>query len=118
MARFHDKVGFLIPNDDQTTGIASNKAVERPCYGTILEHTKRWDGGDKKNSDLRLDARIEIIANDYVRKHIQYIAYVHYLNYYWTVESFTPSFPRIVLNIGGVWNGEIAASSQASHTCP
>ena len=117
MARFHDKVGFLIPMDDQTTGIASNKAVERPCYGTVLEHSRRWNSGDNKNDDLTLDVQIEITANPFIREHIKDIAYVHYLGGYWKVESFKPAFPNIILNIGGVWNGETAASAAASHAC-
>ena len=117
MARFHDKVGFLISVDDQNTGIASPNVVEWPCYGTVLEHSRRWNSGDNKNDDTTLDVQIEITANPFIRRHIKNIAYVHYLDGYWKIESFRPSFPNIILNIGGVWNGETAASTAASHSC-
>ena len=43
MARYHGKVGFLIPEDNQETGVARERAVEKPFFGTVIEHTRRWD---------------------------------------------------------------------------
>ena len=117
MAVFHDNVGFLIPDDNVQTGIADYKAVEKPCYGTILEDHRRWVPADKKNDDLVMDVQIEITANTYIRNHIGEIAYIHYLGQYWKVESIRPKLPKITLNVGGVWHGKTATPRQASRTC-
>lgn len=117
MAVFHDKVGFLISNDNVQTGIADYLAVEKPCYGTIPENRRRWVPADQKNDNLVLDVQIEITANTYIRNHIGDIAYVHYLGQYWKVESIRPNFPKVVLSIGGVWNGKTATPRQTSHAC-
>ena len=115
MARFHDKVGFLIPIDNQETGIVSTKAVERSYYGRVLEHTRRWDSSEHLNDDLRHSNQIAITANDYAFKHMSSIAYVHWMHGYWKVDSIRVKAPEIVLTLGGVWNGTTAASAKTAH---
>ena len=79
MARYHDKVGFLIFEDDQTTGIASSTVVERPYYGEVLDHTRRWDSTEHISDDLVLSNQIKITANDYAYAHMSSIAYARWM---------------------------------------
>lgn len=110
MARFHDKVGFLIPQDDQETGISEPRAVEKTHYGKVLEHTRRWTSTEHTNDDLTVSNQIAITAKDFSFRHMSSIAYVHWMGGYWKVESIRVKPPEIVLTLGGVWNGPTAAS--------
>ena len=114
MARFHDKVGFLICLDYQDTGIAENRAVERPYYGRIIEHTRRWEENDHINDDLNISNQIAITANDYAFKHASSIAYVHFMGGYWKVTSIRIKHPEIILSLGGVWNGPTESSASTA----
>lgn len=114
MARFHDKVGFLIHHDDQVTGISSAEAVERPYYGRIIENSRRWAPSEHPNDDLVLSNQIAITANDYAFKHMSSIAYVRYMGGYWKVDSIKVRVPEIILTLGGVWNGPTGSSANAS----
>lgn len=107
---FHDKVGFLLYDDNVQTGISKKVPVEKPYYGTVLEHSRRWSPNDHPNDDLTLANQIKITANGYAFKHIRYIAYVHYMGGYWKVDSIRVQSPNIILSIGGVWNGPTAAA--------
>ena len=111
MARFHDYVGFLIPTDDQRTGISTDRVIERPYYGKILEHTRRWESTDHVNDDLTIANQISITANDYAFSHASAIAYVHFMGGYWKVTSIRIKAPEIVLTLGGVWNGPTGATA-------
>ena len=111
MAKFHDRVGFLIPKDDQKTGMATEFPVERPYYGRILEHTRRWESTEHVNDDLAISNQIAITANDYAFKHMSSIAYVRFMGGYWKVTSIRVKAPEIVLTLGGVWNGQTAATA-------
>ena len=113
MARFHDMVGFLIPVDDQRTGLSTNRVVERPYYGKILEHTRRWESSDHVNDDLNISNQISITANDYAFKHMSAIAYVRFMGGYWKVSSIRIKGPEIVLTLGGVWNGQVGSTAAA-----
>lgn len=111
MARFHDKVGFLIPRDNQETGIADLVPVEKPYYGKILEHSRKWDSSDHVNDDLTISNQIAITANDYAFKHLSSIGYVRWNYAYWKVTSMRVKGPEIILTLGGVWNGSTAATA-------
>lgn len=105
MAKFRGKVGFLIPQDDQTTGIATEVPVEKLFYGKILEHTRRWDNGDHVNDDLTVANQISIVATDYAFQYMSAIRYVYFMGSAWTVTSMRVKHPEIILTLGGVWNG-------------
>lgn len=111
MARFHDKVGFLIPKDDQETGIADTVPVEKSYYGKILEHSRRWETGDNLNDDLSVSNQIAITANDYAFRYMSSIGYVRWKCAYWKVVSLRVKGPEIILTLGGVWNGPTAAAA-------
>ena len=111
MARFHDKVGFLIPVDNQETGIATEHAVERPYYGRILEHSRRWDSSEHVNDDLTISNQIAITANDFAFQHMSSIGYVRWKRGCLKVSSLRVKGPEIVLTLGGVWNGPTAATA-------
>ena len=113
MARFHDRVGFLIPIENESTGIATNRAVERPYYGRIIEHTRRWEQNDHVNDDLSISNQIAITANDWTFKHTQHIAYARFMGGYWKVTSVRIKAPEIILTLGGVWNGPVESTAAA-----
>lgn len=114
MAKFHDKVGFLISYDNQRTGMVETRAIERPYYGRILEHTRRWDSSEHVNDDLSVSNQIAITANDYAFKHMSSIAYVKFMGGYWKVASIRIKHPEIILTLGGVWNGQTGSSARAN----
>lgn len=118
MARFHDRVGFLIPVDNEETGISTHRAVERPYYGRVIEHTRRWESTDHLNDDLALSNQIAITANDYAFKHMSSIAYVKYMGGYWKVDSIRVKAPEIILTLGGVWNGPVGSAAGSLNPCP
>ena len=113
MARYHGKVGFLIPTDNQETGIAEPEAVEKPFFGKIIEHTRRWETTDHLNDDLALNNQISITANDFAFEHASSIAYAEFMGDFWKVSSIRVKRPEIILTLGGVWNGQTAASGEA-----
>lgn len=113
MARYHDKVGFLIPIENEQTGMATNRAVERPYYGRIIEHTRRWEQTDHVTDDLSISNQIAITANDYAFKHMSSIAYARFMGGYWKVTSIKLKAPEIILTLGGVWNGPTESSATA-----
>lgn len=110
MAKFHDKVGFLIPKDNQETGISESKAVEKTYYGKVLEHTRRWESTENINDNLTVSNQIAITANDFSFKYMSCIAYVKWMRGLWKVTSIRVKHPEIILTLGGVWNGPTAAS--------
>lgn len=110
MARYYGRVGFKIAEDDQTTGIVRNTVVEKPYFGRIIEHSRKWQGSDSATDDLVLANQIAITANDYAFNHATAIAYAVYMNGRWKVTDIRIKRPEIILTLGGIYNGPKPAS--------
>ena len=106
MARFHGKVGFTIPEDNQETGIARNRVVEKPFFGRVIEHSRRWQSSDVVTDDLQLGNQIEITGNDYSFRYASAITYCEFMGGLWKVTGIRIHRPNITLTLGGVYNGE------------
>lgn len=107
MARFHDKVGFLIEENDQVTGISRRTVVEKPFYGRIIEPGRRFQSAENGAEDLVIGNQIAITANDYAFQHSSSITHVHYMGANWKVTAIRIKAPEIILTLGGVYNGPI-----------
>lgn len=107
MARFFGIVGFEDGEHEVEPGIwVPAQMIERNYFGTVLKRQRKWDGSSEGvNDDVNLTNRISIVADDYMHHHLSAIKYVILYDTYWKVVSFEIQRPRIILNLGGVWNG-------------
>lgn len=114
MARFYGPIGFDMGDYEDPNDPGAYKhggIVERSYYGNVLKHTRKWDTGTGVNDDLTVTNRISIVADDYTYQHCSGIRYVRWMGACWKVVSFDVDRPRIILNLGGVWNGHTAATA-------
>lgn|SRR5512135_1427462 len=106
MAKFHGIIGYVKHEESETApGSYSEVITERPCSGDILRNTKRWENGDKVNDNLTVDNRFSIIADEYAISNIQIMRYLKIMGSSWKITSFEIQRPRIILTVGGVYNG-------------
>lgn len=104
MARFYDRVGYVLP-DAHVNGVLTDNIVERSLYGDILEERSSLEPSDKVNDDVRLQHRISVLADAYALENYSHIKYVYLMGTRWTVQSVTLNRPRLILALGGVYNG-------------
>lgn len=112
MAKFSGKVGFFeTAEESPDSGVYKEKVIERSYYGDIVRSTKRFDNlGNSVNPNLSVNVQISIVADPYARTNFMYIRYAEYMGVRWTVISADPEYPRILLTLGGVYNGERSSS--------
>ena len=105
MAKYSGKVGF-ITTEETPNGVWVSVPVERPYYGDLTRNHKRWNNGQTVNSDMVLQNEISIVADPYAMQNFQTIRYVEFMGSVWEVTAVDVQYPRLVLSIGGVYNGE------------
>lgn len=108
MAKYNGKVGFAetseIPPD---SGIFKEVITEKgPYHGDILDSTGRMVLADNINVDIKVTNRISIIADPYARMNYHSIRYAYYMGLKWRVSSVQAVYPRLILNLGDVYNAE------------
>lgn len=110
MTRFKGKVGFVI-KDQYVDDVRKTIVVEREFTGEILNETLSYVQDDKVYDDKRFSERISIVAAELydIEKYTD-IRYVVKSGTRWSVVSTqAASRPRLILSLGGVYNGEIPA---------
>lgn len=107
MAKFYGKIGF-IDTSETSPGVWTSNPVERNYYGDFTRNHKRWENSQNVNDNLTLQNEISIVADPYAMDHFQNIRYVEFMNTVWKVTAVDVQYPRLVLSIGGVYNGEQA----------
>lgn len=104
MAKFHGKVGY-VHTEETAPGVHTEVVVEKVHYGDILYNSRHWATSDNLNDNLVLSNRISIIGTDYAYENFQSIRYVEYMGANWKVNYIEVQRPRLILNLGDVYNG-------------
>ena len=103
--KFSGNIGF-VHTEEVRTGIWKDVAVEKHYHGDVLRKMVRWQTAEKATDDININNEISIVANPYVYDHLHEIRYVVWRNAAWKVTSIEDRRPRVILQIGGVYNGD------------
>lgn len=104
MAKFHGEIGYVI-STETAPGVWTDVVTKRNYYGDVIRESRRWSEANKVNDDLVLNNRISIIANDFALMNLSEMRFVKWSGKYWKISSFEVQRPRIILSLGGVYNG-------------
>lgn len=108
MAKWSGKVGY-VKSVEVSRGIFEEEPTERPYRGDLLENNIRvQQSSDSTNSNTNMSLDISIISDSFAIDNIAWIRYVEYKGSFWSVTNVKPGRPRIVLTIGGLYNGQKA----------
>lgn len=119
MAKFFGPVGFVATEEDPPgSGIWVEVATEKNYRGEVLKNIRSWDSSQYLNDNLNIRNSISIVADPYIQNKIESIRYVKWLGSYWKVTDVEVQRPRLVLSLGGVYNGPTAGTSGHSEEHP
>lgn len=104
MARFSGLVGYG-ENVETVPGVYADRIVELPYFGDVVRNTRTSQQGDTVNNDLSVGNSISIVADAYANEHFFAIRYVVWAGVKWTVPDVEVQAPRLILRLGGVYNG-------------
>lgn len=106
MARYHGVVGYgQDVEDPPDSGVWKTMITERSYTGDVIRNLKQSNEGEGLNDDISVSNSISIVADDYAIQHLSMIKYVDWQGVSWTVTSVEVRAPRLILNIGSVYNG-------------
>jgi hypothetical protein len=119
MSLFYGPIGFVdTVEDPEGSGIWVEKPIARMYRGEVSRNVKRWDNGDQVNPNLNISNTISIVADPYLNDHLNSTRYIGWLGGYWSISSVDVEPPRLVLSIGGVYNGPTAKTTGTSKEYP
>jgi hypothetical protein len=104
MAKFHGNIGF-VSSVETAPGVWTDVPNERVYYGEVIRQTKEWSQASQVNDNLTLGNRITVIGDDFANLNFATMRYVIWGGQYWKISSIEIQRPRLILSLGGLYNG-------------
>lgn len=105
MAKYHGKIGF-VTFKETAPSVMTEIPIEREYFGDVTRISKRWEKGEHLNDNLQVNNQFSIVADAYARDNLFAIRYITWMGSRWQVTSAEVQYPRLILTIGGVYNGQ------------
>jgi hypothetical protein len=105
MAKFYGKVGYAV-SYETTPGVWTDKIRELVYRGDVNRVKSRWESSGDRNDDLTINNEFSIIADAYAYQNFARIKYIEWMNEKWKVTSVEVQRPRLIIQIGGIYNGD------------
>lgn len=112
MAKFYGVVGYA-GIVDKGHGVFEEEIVSERMYrGDVTRIVRRFENGESLNDNLTVSNEISIVADAYAYEHFYNIRYVQWSGARWKVSNVEVQRPRLILSIGGVYNGPAGGPTQ------
>jgi len=107
VARFRGAVGYAdgTVETPSGSGIWVEQIVEFQYTGDVVRNNRKLEEAEKVNLDISVGNSISIVADAYANEHFFAIRYVQWSGTLWTVVNVDVQSPRLLLRLGGVYNG-------------
>lgn len=105
--RYSGKFGYAVPTET-APGVWEDVITERDYIGDVVQRTEVLEG-DSVLPSYRTTTSISVLSDGVLKQNYADLRYVTYAGERWTVASAVLQPPRIVVYIGEVYNGPIAA---------
>lgn len=113
MAKFYGKVGY-VEVTETAPGVWTETPTERSYYGDVTRNTRRLENGEHLNDNVVVNNMISIVADAYAYNHFFAMRYVKWMGAAWKITNVQVEKPRLILTVGGVYNGITVESSDDS----
>ena len=105
MAKFYGPIGF-VETVETNPSVWEERIIERSYYGDVLRNSRRWQSSENLNDNLEINNQISIVADAYANKTFHAMRYIVWQGVAWKINYVEVRHPRLLLTIGGVYNGE------------
>lgn len=105
MAKWFGVIGYAEQVETEP-GVWKETITEREYFGDMTRNTRRLQSTDQLNDDISISNEISIVSDPYANENFHSMRYATYMGTKWKITSVEVQYPRLILSLGGVWNGE------------
>lgn len=113
MARFYGEIGYG-EAVETNPGVYADNIIEYPYYGDVVRNSRALENGQSVNDDISVGNSISILADAYAREHMFAMRYIKWQGALWKILEVEVVHPRLLLRLGGVYNGPKASPPSSS----
>ena len=105
MAKWFGKVGYEVSTEVEPGIWTEGDIVEHEYYGDTISDSRRLQSTGEVNDGISVATKISIVSDPFAYENFHRIRYAEYMGTKWKVTDVNPQFPRLILSLGGVYNG-------------
>lgn len=110
MAKFYGLIGY-VETSETSPGVYEELTTEKTYFGDVIKNTRRLEVGEGVNDNVNVNNMISIVADPFANQNFHSIRYVKWMGALWKITNVEVQRPRLILTIGGVYNGQSTSSS-------
>lgn len=105
MARFCGNIGFG-QSVETSPGVWEYQISERRYYGDITKFYYNNQSSNESTIDnLTVNNSFSVMGDPFMYQNFNSMVYVEWMGTKWKVNSVEVEYPRLKINVGGVYNG-------------
>ena len=105
MAKYCGSIGYAVMVET-SPGVYEEQIIARRYYGDLIRNTRRLQTTDQLNDNINVANEISIVADPFAVQNFHAMRYAELMGTNWKVTNVEVRFPRLVLTLGGLYNGE------------
>lgn len=107
MAKWYGSIGYA-ETVETSPGVWVEQITEHNHFGDMLPETRKLQSADQVNDDLNIANKLSIVADPYALEHYYSMRYAEFNGARWKITNVEVLRPRLILALGGLWNGKQA----------
>lgn len=104
MAKWYGVIGY-VEQVQTAPGVWTEEPVERKYFGDIIQMSLMHQSAGQVNDNINISNTFSIIADPYADAHLGSMRYLIYKGTKWKITNIKDQYPRLLLTVGGVYNG-------------
>lgn len=105
MAKWYGKIGYS-ETVETAPGVWMPRDTVREYYGDVIRNSAKWStNSDSTNDNLTFNCQISIVSDPFAIEKFYSMKWIEFAGTKWKITGVEPQFPRLLLTLGGVFNG-------------
>lgn len=104
MPRCSGFIGYSLAEETQP-GVWTDNITEKRYYGEIVRDNRRISDQGQVNGDISINNNISVVSNKFMLDNLSFMRYITLANSKWKISSVDIKPPRIIITLGGLYNG-------------
>lgn len=106
MAKYYGKIGYA-ESVETSPGVHTEVITERAYFGDVFRNNRNLQSSGGVNDNIDISNEISIVADPFAYQNFHSMRYAEFMGTRWKITKVdAQQYPRLVLSLGGVYNGQ------------
>lgn len=105
MAKFFGAIGYAVTSET-APGVYEEQIIEREYFGDVNRNIRKLENSEYLNDDINVSNEISIVSDPFANENFYSMRYAEFMGTKWKITSVEVKYPRLILTLGGVYNGQ------------